>query len=407
MEGFGVFRPAFAVRSLPSLDRGRRPLRRFVGMAIVASIRRADPCRQVGTRDAEAVIVPVVDHHIGALRHVAGRAGERRARAFMAVMRGGRVFLRRVTLRADAVAGRAQLRRVRLVTIAAGDTGSEHPALLERAVIVDLVLHLAIGVIEPACEGRDQMRVRKPPPRNPVLGELAATGMAKPAGLDLLAQQRRREVAGGVSRLRVAPPDDIAPFVEANDEALLWVVVFAEGPPALLGARPGDVSGALAMAGLAADADLGPGAGEAVIRRVVILAHAGRVALRAHEIPVLVELGPMQHVVVLDLLVRMEMEPPLSALFLTAAIPGDRQRLQPTVREFDVILLQRVDAEGVLHFERGQLAVRPVGFHEEFPVSAEKARTYTVVVEAGVVKIAQYRLVAGVVHRMLMLRSAP
>jgi hypothetical protein len=33
-----------------------------------------------------------------------------------------------------------------------------------------------------------------------------------------------------------------------------------------------------------------------------------------------------------------------------------------------------------------RLAVRPVGFHEEFPVSAEKARTYTVVVEAGVVK---------------------
>jgi len=35
MEGFGVFLPAFAVRSVPGLDRGRRPLRRFVRMAVV------------------------------------------------------------------------------------------------------------------------------------------------------------------------------------------------------------------------------------------------------------------------------------------------------------------------------------------------------------------------------------
>src|SRR6516225_3777947 len=242
MEGLRVSPPASAVCSMPGLDRGHRPLRRFVGVAIVAGIRRVEPCRQVGTRDAETVIVPPVDDHTGALRHVAGRAGERRARAFMAVMGGRRVFFRRVTLHADAVAGRAQLRRVRLVAVAAGDAGREHLALLERAVIVDLVLHLAIGVIEPAREGRDQMRVRKPSPGNPVLGELAATGMAKPAGLDLLAQQRRGEVAGGIPRLRVAPPDDIATFVETNDEALLWVVVFAEGPPALLCAGPGDVA---------------------------------------------------------------------------------------------------------------------------------------------------------------------
>src|SRR5215471_834884 len=315
MEGFGVFLPAFAVRSVPGLDRGRRPLRRFIGMAIVASVRRAEACRQVGTRDAKTVIVPPVDDHIGALRHVAGRAGER-ARAFMAVMGGRRVFLRRVTLHADAVTGCTQPRGVRLVAVAAGDASREHLALLERAVIVDLVLHLAVGVIEPAREGRDHMRVREPSPGNPVLGELAATGMTKPAGLDLFAHQCRGEVAGGVPRLRVAPPDDIAPFVETNQQTLRRMLTFTERPPALLGARPSDVSGALAMAGLAADADLCPGAGEAVIRRVVILTHPGRVALRAHEIPVLVQLGPMQDVIVLDLLVRIKMEPTLSALLL-------------------------------------------------------------------------------------------
>ena len=73
----------------------------------------------------------------------------------MAVMGRRRVFLRRVTLHADAGAGRSQLRRVRLVAIAAGDAGCEHPALLERPIVVDLVQHLAIGMIEPAGKWRD------------------------------------------------------------------------------------------------------------------------------------------------------------------------------------------------------------------------------------------------------------
>src|SRR5262249_34121616 len=161
-------------------------------------------------------------------------------------------------------------------------------------------------------------------------------------------------------------------FVETNQQTFRRMLTLTERPPALLGARPGEVSGALAMAGLAANADLCPGAGEAVIHGVVILAHAGRVALGAHEIPVLVELRPMQHVVVLDLLVRMEMEPALSALLLGAGVPGDRERLQPTVWKFDEILLQRLDAEGVFQLERGKLAVRPVGLDEEFPILTEE-----------------------------------
>src|SRR5262245_24756807 len=231
--------------------------------------------------------------------------------------------------------------------------------------------------------------------------------MAKPAGLDLLAQQRRREVAGGVPRLWVASPDDIAPFVETNDEALPRVVISAEGPPALLRARPGEVSGALAMACLAADADLCPGAGEAVIRRVVILAHAGRVALRAHEVPVLVQLGPMQDVIVLDLLVRIEMEPALSALLLRAGVPGDRERLQPSVREFDEILLQRIDPKGVFHLERGELAVSPVGLDEELPIATEEAGMYAVIIKARVGEIAQHRCLGRVLHGEPMLRRAP
>src|SRR5262249_36545170 len=215
------------------------------------------------------------------------------------------------------------------------------------------------------------------------------------------------EVASGVPRLRIASPDDIAPFVETNQQTLRRMLTLTERPPAPLGARPGEVSGALAMACLAADADLCPGAGEAVIRRVVILAHAGRVALGAHEVPVLVQLGPMQNIVALDLLVGIEMEPALATLLLRAGVPGDREGLQPAVREFNEILLQRIDAEGVFHLERGELAVGAIGLDEEFPILAEEAGVHAVMTEARIVEIAKHRCVGRIFHRLLVLRRAP
>ena len=120
----------------------------LVGMAVVAGIGRAELDGQIRARNAEAMIVPPIDHHVGARRHVARGAGERRVYPLVAVMRCGRVFVGRVALQADAVAGRAQLGAMRLVAIAAGDAGREHLALLERAVVVDLVEHLPVGMIE-------------------------------------------------------------------------------------------------------------------------------------------------------------------------------------------------------------------------------------------------------------------
>src|SRR3954467_13008763 len=84
---------------------------------------------------------------------------------------------------------------------------------------------------------------------------------------------------------------------------------------------------ALAVAGLTADTDLGPRSAEAIVLGIVVLSHAGRVALGAHEVPVLVQLGPMQDIVVADLLMGIEVEPALAAVVLRTAVPGDRQRL--------------------------------------------------------------------------------
>src|SRR3954453_6628126 len=99
-------------------------------MAVVAGIRRAEPCREIGPRNAQAVIVPAVDHHVGVGRHVAGRASERRTGALMAMMRYGRVLVGRMTLQAHAVARQPERSAVWLMAVAAGDARREHLALL-------------------------------------------------------------------------------------------------------------------------------------------------------------------------------------------------------------------------------------------------------------------------------------
>jgi hypothetical protein len=54
-------------------------------------------------------------------------------------------------------------------------------------------------------------------------------------------------------------------------------------------------------------------------------------AFGAHEIPVLIELGPMQNVIVLDLLSGVEMNPALPAFILRPGIPRDGQGLDASV----------------------------------------------------------------------------
>ena len=73
------------------------------------------------------------------------------------MMLGSVEMCRLMALRAQRIAGRAQLRAMRLVTIRAGHSRGIHPALQERAVFVDLIAHLAIREIEIRIEERDTM----------------------------------------------------------------------------------------------------------------------------------------------------------------------------------------------------------------------------------------------------------
>ncbi|MNZ18354.1 hypothetical protein D3C78_353630 [compost metagenome] len=161
------------------------------------------------------------------------------------------------------------------------------------------------------------------------------------------------------------------------------------------------------MAGLAADIQLGPARGEGIALRIVALAQRGRVAVGAHEVPVLRRPGPVQLVAVIHLLIGIEVEPALPAGTGRAAVPGDGKGLQAAVGKFHQVLLQRLDAEGVADLELGELPVGTVGAHEEAPVAAKEARLDPCVVKGGVVEVAEHRVARRVLHGVGVLRALP
>jgi hypothetical protein len=117
----------------------------------------------------------------------------------------------------------------------------------------------------------------------------------------------------------------------------------------------------------AGNVEIGPVGGE-----IVILLQIGRVAVGALVVPGLVAPGPVQSIAGLELLAGVKVEPPLAALLFRPAVPGDTERLQPSTRERDQILLQRIDAEGVGDRIVLQCAVRTVGADHVFVAVAEE-----------------------------------
>src|SRR6266404_3531238 len=98
-------------------------------MAIVARVRRAQLYRQVGARNADAVISARIDNHVSARWHVAFDASRARRSDFVEMMFRRIVLLCGVTPHTNVVAALTEHRTVWLVTIAARYAGMEHPAL--------------------------------------------------------------------------------------------------------------------------------------------------------------------------------------------------------------------------------------------------------------------------------------
>ena len=109
-------------RSVRLLDGISRPLRTLVRMTIGAGVGHAELHRQVGSRHADGMIRPRIDHHVVPGRHMTGHALRTRPALLMHGVRAGVVHLGRVAALAQGVALCTCLAGVRVVAIAAGHT---------------------------------------------------------------------------------------------------------------------------------------------------------------------------------------------------------------------------------------------------------------------------------------------
>jgi len=156
------------------------------------------------------------------------------------------------------------------------------------------------------------------------------------------------------------------------------------------------------VAGLAADVDLGPGRVVGAALGVEALDEVGRMALGAHAVPVLGVARPVEPVGARDPLARIQEEPPLPR-----HVPRQRERLHPTSREADQVLLQGVPAEAVGHLEHGRLAVRPVRLDQVLARVAEEAGLHPVALEHDPGEVATHRRLGRLGHRQVVVRARP
>src|SRR5262249_2296996 len=268
---------------------------------------------------------------------------------------------------------------------------------------VDFFPDLSIGVIERAVEERHAVRVAEGPALRAVVGELSAARVTAPARLHLAARRSRRGPLR-VARLRADRPRRALSLVERDGESFRCAI---ESSPVALLASPRDMVRSGAVAGLAGDVDLGIARGETPRRRVVVLPDAGRVALRAHVVPVLAGPRPVQLVAMGPVRTGIKMKPALAAVRARPRVPRDAQRLEPAIREFDEVLLQRRDSERVLDLVVAKAAVGTVGAHHESAVAAREDRGDTRVGEPSVIEIRGDAPLGGRLHGELVVRAAP
>src|SRR6516225_859108 len=103
-------------------------------MSGVAGVGGAKLHREIGPRNPKAMVVPLVDHHVGTDRHMARHACEFWSHPFVVAVRSDLILVGGVTSQAYAVTVRSKPCGVRFMAVAAGDARCEHLALLERAV---------------------------------------------------------------------------------------------------------------------------------------------------------------------------------------------------------------------------------------------------------------------------------
>ena len=99
-----------------------------------------------------------------------------------------------------------------------------------------------------------------------------------------------------------------------------------------------------------------------------------------------------------DLLMGIQMEPPLTSSCGSAAVPGAAQGLITPIGKGDQILLKRVYAKCIGNFVLVSLTVRAIGAHKVFAIMSEKRRRHTVLLEDRIIEVAKDRGIVGRLH---------
>src|SRR5262244_3170329 len=383
-KGERPLEPARPLGAVPLLDGGGGPLVGPVAMAARARVGGAESEREIRARRPQGVVAARVHHHVLLARHVAVDTLAARRAGAVEVM-GGRVVelaregrkagigRRAMALRAQQIALGLDPAAMGIVTVRAAHAALVHLALAERPVLVVLGELLAVDVVEIRPEGLWLERVVQRP-----AGMLARRDAAPP------------RVAGGADVDLVARVAGLEGHQQSRRAAASAL------------ARPLDMPGAGAVTGLASHVDLAPLALVAVRSRIVVLLEVRGVALRAHEVPVLVAPRPVQRIVGRELFVGIEGEPALPF-----HVPSHGEALEPPPGEFHQVLLQRRHAERVLDLEVASLAVGALRVHEELAVARVEARALAEVGEGRVAKIAEHGVRGSGLHRLSVMRAAP
>ena len=171
-----------------------------------------------------------------------------------------------VALRTGRIAFGFKLCAVRIMTVAAAHTSLIHPTLQKRAVDIDLVEDLPVGMIKLCAQRRRQKIIEQRSAMAVVDAELLAPGVATGTLFDLI---------DGVVTLEIDYKAAVCGIISRR-------IV-----------RAFDMDGTRTVTGLAADIDLAP-AGSVTIRlHVVTFFQIRRVTFGAHAVPVLIRSTPV------------------------------------------------------------------------------------------------------------------
>jgi hypothetical protein len=265
-----------------------------------------------------------------------------------------------------------------IMAVCAADSFLIHLALQEGTEHINFIKDLAVRIIKALTQGLHAEVVMKGSSVGPVVTDGSPARVARSTGFHLeartsVAEINRKTIIGRILNLS------------------LFLLL-----------SPLHVFLARAMASLAAYINLVPGCVVSAGVGVEVLTKISGVALRTHQVPVLIPLGPVEWVIRGDSLVWIKVKPPL-----VLRVPAHREALESTAGKFNEVLLQRFDTKDIFDSIVSNLTVWPLRVYVERLSFSEEVGSHSKMRKGGVFKISQDRFASGLLHRKVMMRALP